>query len=522
MDVYQPIEFGPCSGIPGKMYSGNPLEDILPDEVAHNLVAYMGSCGDPLECKSREPYRFAAELVRADLTKFLAEFAVNLMRDEAGWVFGIVGITRDITDRHAVEKKIQQQQLDLAVLNERERMGRELHDSVGQVLSFVNTQAQVIQEMIARGNPSAAMASLAQLSMVANDANADIRAYILNTKNSRIDIGFFDAIRSFLDKYTLMSGIQTVLSLPPGADGNENILTPQAKIQLLRIIQETLTNTRKYAQAKIAQVIITNTGSSIQAMIIDDGVGFDPEIIHLKPGMHFGLAIMGERAQEAGGELQIRSSPGQGVQIIVQFPIVPPSHIALQAMKFFLVDDHPLIIEGVKNLLSNHGVEVIGTAKTGEEAIGQVGKLKPDVVLMDLNLPGMDGIEAARWIKKNLPDTLVIFLTLAISDRDITRAIQAGASGYLLKNQNAEEFLTLLEQFVNGEVVMAPEIMNRILYSVSRKQPGATPDEAASTLLAAGLNSAAGGNFTRYCFGKGIQTNCNGTKHQPAHSQVPF
>ena len=84
--------------------------------------------------------------------------------------------------------------------------------------------------------------------------------------------------------------------------------------------------------------------------------------------------------------------------------------------KFFLVDDHPLILEGIKNLLNIHDAEVIGTAKTGEEAIGLIGTLKPDVVLMDLKLPGMDGIEAARWIKKNLPDTLVIFLALAISD----------------------------------------------------------------------------------------------------------
>jgi PAS domain S-box-containing protein len=466
---------------------GQPLGEILPAEVAGRLLDYLATSPDPGQAGSREPFQFVAELVGIDRVPVLAEFAVNWMLDEGGKSFGIVGITRDITGRQAAEKKIQAQELALALLNERERMGRELHDSVGQVLSFVNTQAQVIQDMISQGNAAAAVAALAQLSLVANDANTDIRDYILNTKSSRIDAGFFDAIRSFLDKYTVMSGIQTVLSLPPAEEFSENILSSQAKIQLLRIIQEALTNARKYSQAKIVQVILTHTGTSIQAMVIDDGVGFDPEASQRKPGMHFGLGIMRERAAEVGGELQIRSAPGRGVQIIVQFPVVKATHIALQANKFFLVDDHPLILEGVKNLLNMHGVEVIGAAKSGEEAIGSVGSLRPNVVLMDLNLPGMDGIEAARWIKKNLPDTLVIFLTLAMSDRDITRAIQAGASGYLLKNQDPEQFLTLLERFVNGEVVMAPEIMNRILYSVARKQPGATPDEAAATLLAAGL-----------------------------------
>ncbi len=491
MDLAGKLTFVSPSAIPLLGFTPAELLEISPadlftEEIIQKISQYLTSITSSPALVTK-PLHFSMEIIRKDNTAIISESLVSPIFDDRGTPIGIVGTTRDITERQEAEQQLLRQKQDLAVFQERERIGRELHDSLGQVLSFVNTQTQMIQEMIAKENVAAATIALGQLSMVAHDANADIREFIRQSQNPPDEIGFFEGIRSFLEKFSQISRIQTYLSLPP--EINENVIAPQGKIQLMRIIQEALTNARKYAHAKTIQVILTLSDISLQLIVADDGVGFDPEEAANQTGLHFGINIMRERAVEIGGELQIRSAPNQGTQIIAHFPRVFPKHTALQSLTFFLVDDHPLILEGITNLLKQHGIKVIGAAKNGEIALGIIKQLHPDVVLMDLHLPGMDGVEATKQIKSMAPDIRVVFLTLSMESRDINRAIQAGASGYLLKHQNPDEFLLLLDRLVNGEVAMAPEIMNGILYSIGQNRSRTTVSEVESTLLAAGLTA---------------------------------
>jgi DNA-binding NarL/FixJ family response regulator len=132
-----------------------------------------------------------------------------------------------------------------------------------------------------------------------------------------------------------------------------------------------------------------------------------------------------------------------------------------------IVDDHPVTREGLHAALDiEGGVVVVGEAASGEEAIEQAGELRPDVVFMDVRMPGMGGIEAARAIRTASPDTKVILVTVDESRASISEAIQAGVSGYLLKDASAEELVNAARLAVEGKAVIHPQLTRAFIEEV--------------------------------------------------------
>lgn len=137
-------------------------------------------------------------------------------------------------------------------------------------------------------------------------------------------------------------------------------------------------------------------------------------------------------------------------------------------MKVLLVDDHPLFMEGLQNLLGAMGIEVVGAAKNGLEAFEKAGTLRPDVILMDVRMPGCNGLEATRLIKAKFPDIRIVMLTASEADEDLFEAVKSGASGYLLKNLNAGELFGMLEALKQGEAPLSPGLAARVLKEFNR------------------------------------------------------
>ncbi|MPM11923.1 Transcriptional regulatory protein DegU [bioreactor metagenome] len=133
-------------------------------------------------------------------------------------------------------------------------------------------------------------------------------------------------------------------------------------------------------------------------------------------------------------------------------------------MKLMLVDDHPLFLEGLKYLLSTHGINVVGMAYSGMDALEKARALHPDVILMDIKMPECDGISAMKLIKAEMPDVKVVMLTTSDEEEDLFEAIKYGASGYLLKNINAEELLSMLSDLESGEVLLSPGLALQTLH----------------------------------------------------------
>lgn len=138
-------------------------------------------------------------------------------------------------------------------------------------------------------------------------------------------------------------------------------------------------------------------------------------------------------------------------------------------MRILLADDHGLFVEGLTNLLRAGGYAIVGAARDGLEALQLARSLHPDVILMDIRMPGLDGLSATRLIQAELPDIKIVMLTTSAQDADLFEAIQCGASGYLLKNLEPNQLFDYLAGLERGEAPLSRELSARVLREFARQ-----------------------------------------------------
>jgi DNA-binding NarL/FixJ family response regulator len=148
----------------------------------------------------------------------------------------------------------------------------------------------------------------------------------------------------------------------------------------------------------------------------------------------------------------------------------------LAVIQVAIVDDQPLFSEGLGRIVEAHpGMEIVGVAHDGESGVRMCRELKPDVVLMDINMPVMNGVEATRSIRSLLPDTKVLILTVNSDDAYVFRGIKAGATGYLLKDCTPEDLSRAIKTVHAGDTIIAPEIARKMLlaFEEAEEEPSA-------------------------------------------------
>ncbi len=153
-------------------------------------------------------------------------------------------------------------------------------------------------------------------------------------------------------------------------------------------------------------------------------------------------------------------------------------------MRIVLVDDQPLVRNGIASLLEARGHVVVGEASDGQEALEVVRRARPDLVLMDLRMPVLDGLSATRLLKTELPQVKVVVLTVSDDEQDLIEAVRSGAHGYLLKNLEAEEFFEAIDAVEHGESVIPPRLARHLWDEFSRissGEPEQSPNEGGLT-----------------------------------------
>jgi DNA-binding NarL/FixJ family response regulator len=148
-------------------------------------------------------------------------------------------------------------------------------------------------------------------------------------------------------------------------------------------------------------------------------------------------------------------------------------------MRILIADDHALFRDGLRSLLMAQGHEVVGEAKNGREAVAMTREIAPEMVLMDLSMPEMDGLAATKLITAEMPDVKIVMLTASESDATLFEAVKSGAQGYLVKNLEADDFFALLDRAANGEPAFTPALARRLLVEFSKpaeKAPAEEPD----------------------------------------------
>jgi DNA-binding NarL/FixJ family response regulator len=147
-------------------------------------------------------------------------------------------------------------------------------------------------------------------------------------------------------------------------------------------------------------------------------------------------------------------------------------------MRLLIADDHALFRESLKSLLRTRGLDVVGEASNGRDAVELARELEPDIVLMDLSMPEMGGLDATRLISAQLPKVKVVVVTASGEDEDLFEAIKSGAEGYILKNLEADRFFELLEGVARGEPALTPLLARKLLkeFANSKQTPPADRD----------------------------------------------
>ncbi len=267
------------------------------------------------------------------------------------------------------------------------------------------------------------------------------------------------------------------LSVHLKVDDEANVQSEEIRVLVFEAVRELLLNVVKHA--KVSSVCIEmrrETADHVRVVVADQGVGFDAAHVRLKDDSGFGLLSIRQRLEMLAGRVDVESAPGKGTRVAllvpahlgkVLRPVVPqtsgapaPTRWASegstgdgQRIRVLLADDHAVVREGLAGLLAlQPGIDVIGRASDGRQALEMALQLQPDVVLMDVSMPELNGIDATRQILAHLPATRIIGLSMH-SEPDIAKAMRdAGACAYLAKSAQPADLLAAISGSVSEAV----------------------------------------------------------------------
>ncbi|MDR7418725.1 MAG: GAF domain-containing sensor histidine kinase [Armatimonadota bacterium] len=216
--------------------------------------------------------------------------------------------------------RLYEQVQSLAILEERDRLGREMHDSLGQSLGLLNLKVKLVEDLVAAGRIAEAQEELAQARQTIREAYDEVRHAILGLRTSGAREDLEVALRVQVARFREQARLPVTLDvrgvIPP--------VPALAAVQITRIVQEALTNVRKHAQATTVTVALWVEDGRLCVQVSDDGRGFDVAATTAEAGARFGLETMRERAEGIGGTLDIRSTPGRGTTIALTVPLAEP------------------------------------------------------------------------------------------------------------------------------------------------------------------------------------------------------
>ncbi len=355
-------------------------------------------------------------------------------------------------------------ELNVAEQRERKRIAAELHDYLAQVL--VLARLKLGQMKGVAGVDSKLLPFIGQAENAINEGLAYTRTLVADLCPPVLhDFGLPAALRwlaEHMDRHRLKVTVNV--------SENELPLPEDQAVLLFQSVRELLINTSKHAGVKEATLRLVQQDGQLHIEVRDQGKGFSPASA---PSMKFGLFSIRERMRALGGIFEVQSAPGSGTTATLTLPLTavaqPKRHpetsgpsaasvrqngfmdSALQksaVIRVLLVDDHAMVRQGLRSVLEGYAdIEVVGEAGNGEEAIEQVIQYKPDVVLMDINMPKMNGVEATTRIKSLYPESIIIGLSVQTGGHAQQAILKAGAAMLLTKEAAVDE---LYQAILNG------------------------------------------------------------------------
>ncbi len=403
--------------------------------------------------------------------------------------------TRDVVASHHRLRALASE-LTLAEQRERKRLAGELHDYLAQMLALGRMKIAQLR------GPLAAAPDLAQpvreLDDLFKNALSYTRSLMAKLSPPVLEELGLSAALGWLAEQMPLQGLAVEVRVAQ----DDVPLPDEQAVLLFQSVRELLINVAKHAGTGHATVTLhVEDDSRLHIEVQDAGCGFDITTVETKSsGEHFGLLSVRERMEAMGGSFHMKSAPGQGTTTILSLPLSrgpagdkryvpvlggdvgsgdasqiaepPGSGLALRLspraprslIRVLLVDDHVMVRQGLKALLETFpGLSVVGEAGDGEEGVAMAAQCEPDIVLMDVNMPWMDGIEATKRIKQDWPQVLVVGLSVNNSPHIIEAMRTSGAVSFVAKDAAAEQLYdTIIAAMSTDRPGCAPPPQSRL------------------------------------------------------------
>jgi len=398
-----------------------------------------------------------------------------------------VGVTFDITERKQAEMQRQEwtrelerrvnertkelvrthdrlrglaQDLTLTEQRERQRIAGELHDYLAQMLVVTRLKMNQASQMIA---PHPACAVLQEADQLIDQSLTYTRTVVAELMPPTLrQFGLAAGLR-WLGERMEQQGLVVHVDVPPVAPP----LSEDHTTMLFQCVRELLFNVLKHAGTDRASIAMVEDGQDkLKIVVHDDGVGCDPIAIQESRGDKFGLFSIRERMEAIDGWMDLESRPGAGTTVTLgvtvgaampeepagsgvdqpmlaaqsgSTPLTSQQAVLERPVRVLLVDDHAMVRQGLRSILDGYpNLDIIAEAGDGEEAITLARLLKPDLIVMDVNMPRLDGIEATRRIRQELPRTYVVGLSVNEAEHIVKSMKAAGAAAFLTKESAAD------------------------------------------------------------------------------------
>ena len=357
---------------------------------------------------------------------------------------------------------------------ERRRIARDLHDTTGQKIAALSMSLDRVARLLDTRKPERQEA-LNEGREIVRMIGEEIRtlSYLLHPPLLD-ESGLGSAIRWYAEGFQKRSGIK--LNVNIAADFGR--LSTEVEMALFRVVQESLTNVHRYSGSPDAEISVFGTADTVKLEVVDHGKGIEAGTARVKvegiAALGVGIPGMRERLRQLGGQLEVDFGR-DGTRVSASVPLkkakapepvedieVPVaatnggSNAALSSTsdmrrRILIADDHEVMRRGVRGLLESHDEwAVCGEAFEGREVVVKSRELRPDLIIMDINMPGLTGIDAAQQIRKENPTAKILFFSVHESAQTVREVVNAGAQGYVAKSRAGHDLVDAVRNVLDG------------------------------------------------------------------------
>jgi two-component system NarL family sensor kinase len=473
--LYSNRSFANIFDVQLERFIGTPIENFVSGEYVTSLRTLIKNASS---ASSRGEIRLRATDGRARTIR------LTLTRSSQFGMEAICAVATELTELVETNEALRVTESSLRQLSgrllqlqdeERRRIARDLHDTTGQKVAALSMSLDRVARLLDTRKPERQEA-LDEGREIVRMIGEEIRtlSYLLHPPLLD-ESGLGSAIRWYAEGFQKRSGIQLNVSIA----SDLGRLSTEVEMALFRVVQESLTNVHRYSGSPDAEISISSEQDSVRLEVVDHGRGIEAGTARVRvegiAALGVGIPGMRERLRQLGGQLDVDfARAGTRVTAVVPFKktkIAEEVHEEVAAggkatkhsengelagnsdmrRRILIADDHEVMRRGVRGLLESHDEwAVCGEAFEGREAVTKSRELRPDLIIMDINMPGLTGIDAAQLIRKDNPAAKILFFSVHESPQTVREVVNAGAQGYVAKSRAGHDLIDAVRNVLDG------------------------------------------------------------------------